>query len=35
MDFIIQKSLKRVESGLVPDQAIRAAIRAAILNYRQ
>jgi cyclopropane-fatty-acyl-phospholipid synthase len=28
MDFIIQKSLKLVESGLVPDQAIRAAIRA-------
>lgn len=28
MDFIIQQSLKLVESGLVPDQAIRAAIRA-------
>ena len=28
MDFIIQKSLKLIESGLVPDQAIRAAIRA-------
>ncbi|WP_343581082.1 cyclopropane-fatty-acyl-phospholipid synthase family protein [Acinetobacter sp.] len=27
MDFIIQKSLKLVESGLVPDPAIRAAIR--------
>ena len=27
MDFIIQQSLKLVESGLVPDQAIRAAIR--------
>ena len=28
MDFIIHKSLKLVESGLIPDQAIRAAIRA-------
>ncbi|MFK4050484.1 SAM-dependent methyltransferase [Acinetobacter venetianus] len=28
MDFIIHQSLKLVESGLVPDQAIRAAIRA-------
>ncbi|USA54505.1 cyclopropane-fatty-acyl-phospholipid synthase family protein [Acinetobacter sp. C32I] len=28
MDFIINQSLKLVESGLVPDQAIRAAIRA-------
>ena len=28
MEFIIQQSLKLVESGLVPDQAIRAAIRA-------
>ncbi|GAA5632357.1 ubiquinone biosynthesis O-methyltransferase, mitochondrial [Acinetobacter calcoaceticus] len=27
MDFIIQQSLKLLESGLVPDQAIRAAIR--------
>ena len=27
MDYIIQKSLKLVESGLIPDQAIRAAIR--------
>ena len=39
MDFIIQKSLKLVESGLVPDQAIRAAIRAlsnnCLLFYRQ
>ncbi|MHA3050367.1 SAM-dependent methyltransferase [Acinetobacter sp. ANC 4639] len=28
MDYIIQKSLKLVESGLIPDPAIRAAIRA-------
>lgn len=28
MEFIIQQSLKLVESGLVPDQAIRTAIRA-------
>lgn len=28
MDYIIQKSLKLVESGLIPDSAIRAAIRA-------
>ncbi|MEB6677345.1 SAM-dependent methyltransferase [Acinetobacter haemolyticus] len=28
MDFIIQQSLKLVETGIVPDQAIRAAIRA-------
>ncbi len=27
MDFIIQQSLRIVESGLLPDQAIRAAIR--------
>ncbi|MBE9401862.1 class I SAM-dependent methyltransferase [Acinetobacter albensis] len=27
MDFMIQQSLKLVESGLLPDQAIRAAIR--------
>lgn len=27
MDYIIQKSLKLVESGFIPDQAIRAAIR--------
>lgn len=28
MDYIIQKSLKLVESGLIPDPAIRTAIRA-------
>ena len=27
MDYIIQKSLKLMESGFIPDQAIRAAIR--------
>ena len=28
MDFMIQQSLKLIESGKIPDQAIRAAIRA-------
>ncbi|MFH3575006.1 SAM-dependent methyltransferase, partial [Acinetobacter baumannii] len=28
MDFIVHQSLKIVESGVIPDHAIRAAIRA-------
>lgn len=32
MDFIIQQSLRIVESGLLPDQAIRAAIRGLSKN---
>ncbi len=32
MDFIVHQSLKIVESGVLPDHAIRAAIRALSKN---